>query len=46
MVPTAMAPPLFSRLVLALPPAVFVTALLASDAFAGKTPQHVQLDRR
>ena len=37
-VPTAMAPPLFSRLVLALPPAVFVTALLASDAVAGKTP--------
>jgi hypothetical protein len=34
------------RFLLAVPPALFVAALLAADAFAGRTPQHVQLERR
>ncbi len=34
------------RLLLAVPPAVFLAALVAADAFAGSQPQHVQLTRR
>jgi hypothetical protein len=41
-----MTPPPFLRLAMALPAAVFVSALFACDAFAGNVNQHVQLGRR